>query len=335
MGRRKPDIQGYFTPKAHGRVPTTPPGAVARRGADSIPDPTPLPSARPKRRTQTEHPAARYAAEPPTRPRSVRRAPGPARPAVGAPDLRPTRAPRGLVPERQAGPRPLLRPSHQAGTQGIALDVAQDGQPVVILLDGEGPKPPLPDVAAPPVALAVAVPRGGQQPLHPRAQLLIGAGPQDRVKMIRQQTKGHQPHGQACTGLPEDPDKAVVIVGVVENPGPAIAPVQGMGTISAEVSAGRTRHAGIVSPIGGHRKLFSPESLHVPSFSFSHIFRVFCKTILNVPVSTPVSTRVEGDKWKEQDRAARRGWGWAVEWPQVWGPRPGQSAPPSGRDFRK
>jgi hypothetical protein len=107
---------------------------------------------------------------------------------------------------------------------------------------------------------------GGQQPLHPRAHLLIGTGPQDQVKMIRQQTKGHQPHGQAGTGLPEKPDKAVVIVGVVENLGAAIAPVQGMVTISAEVSAGCTGHAGIVPPIGEHRKVFFPGTSAPPCF---------------------------------------------------------------------
>ncbi len=68
--------------------------------------------------------------------------------------------------------------------------------------------------------------------------------------MSRQQAKGPQPHGQAGLALPEEPDKAVVIVGAVEDLGAAIAPVQGRVTIAAGVSAGGTRHAGIFRPIG-------------------------------------------------------------------------------------
>src|SRR5262249_41210754 len=49
-------------------------------------------------------------------------------------------------------------------------------------------------------------------------------------------------------------------------------------------------------------------------------------------------SRVEGDKCTERDRAPRRGWGLAVEWPQDWGrdwtgarPLPGAN---SGSNFR-
>src|SRR5436305_8992906 len=46
----------------------------------------------------------------------------------------------------QTRPIPLLRGGDQAGTQGIPLDVAEDAQQVVVFLDGENSKAPLPDV---------------------------------------------------------------------------------------------------------------------------------------------------------------------------------------------
>ncbi len=78
----------------------------------------------------------------------------------------------------------------------------------------------------------------------------------DTIILVRQQTEGDRAHGQAGTGLPEEPDKAVVILGVVEDLGAAIAPVQGMVAKAAQVSAGRTWHAGIVYRLGEYRKRF-------------------------------------------------------------------------------
>jgi hypothetical protein len=98
--------------------------------------------------------------------------------------------------------------------------------------------------------------------------------------------------------LPEKPDKAVVIVGVVENPGAVIAPVQGMVTISAEISAGDTWHAGIVPPIGEHGKVFFPGTSAPPCFrslDSSGFHGYFWKRTLNVPVTVPVTPFVASD----------------------------------------
>jgi hypothetical protein len=57
----------------------------------------------------------------------------------------------------------------QAGAQQILLDVSQDGQQVLILLDGERLEPTLPDMSAGVVAPQVASDVSRQEPMHPAA----------------------------------------------------------------------------------------------------------------------------------------------------------------------
>src|SRR6202011_970907 len=74
---------------------------------------------------------------------------------------------------RGTGPEPILGALHQAGADGIALDVAEDGQQVVVLLDRKATKSSLPDVAAGVIVLVVAADMGGEQPHHVVAQVAV------------------------------------------------------------------------------------------------------------------------------------------------------------------
>jgi hypothetical protein len=49
---------------------------------------------------------------------------------------------------RRTGPAPILRRLDQAGTHGVALEVAEHGQQMLVLLDREGAVAALPDMAA-------------------------------------------------------------------------------------------------------------------------------------------------------------------------------------------
>ena len=78
---------------------------------------------------------------------------------VGRPSDRP-RIDRGARPgvQQRRGTRsgPALGRFDQAGTDGIAFDVAQHRQQVIVFLDGKGAKTALPDMAAGVVMLVVA-----------------------------------------------------------------------------------------------------------------------------------------------------------------------------------
>ena len=50
--------------------------------------------------------------------------------------------------------------------------------------------------------------------------------------MVRHQTVADQPHRHASTGLAEQANEAMVIVGIVEDPRPAVAAVKGMVAIA-------------------------------------------------------------------------------------------------------
>ena len=87
-------------------------------------------------------------------------------------------------------------------------------------------------MAAAPMLLAVAMQLGGQQPLHPGAEIMSPAWQEDEMDVLRHQTIAGQPHRYAGAGLAKEPDEAVVVVGIVEDPRPAVTAMQGMVAIA-------------------------------------------------------------------------------------------------------
>jgi hypothetical protein len=121
---------------------------------------------------------------------------------------------------------------------------------VVVLLNWEGFEAPLPDMAAAAVALAITMHVSGQQPLHPRAQVVIATRPHDQMEMVGHQAKAHEPHRHPRTSLLEQPHERVMIVGIVEDLGPAVAAVEDMVAIATHRSSCCPRHARIVVGFG-------------------------------------------------------------------------------------
>ena len=121
---------------------------------------------------------------------------------------------------------------------------------MLVLLDGEGFEAALPDVAAAPVTLAVAMHVGRQEPLHPGAEVVVAPRPEDEVEVIGHQTKADQPHRHAGAGLTEEPDEAMVVVGVVKDLGPAVATIEGVVAITTDRGSRRAGHGGIVAANG-------------------------------------------------------------------------------------
>ena len=66
----------------------------------------------------------------------------------------------------EATPAVVARPGHDPGAEGVGLDVAEDGEQVVVILDHRALEPPLPDVPAAVMAAVVALGVGDEQALH-------------------------------------------------------------------------------------------------------------------------------------------------------------------------
>jgi hypothetical protein len=75
--------------------------------------------------------------------------------------------------QSEAAVRPVLSAADQVGPQGVAFDVPQHGQQVLILLNGERLEASLPDVAAAAVMAMVPADVRGQQPLRPAAEVAV------------------------------------------------------------------------------------------------------------------------------------------------------------------
>jgi hypothetical protein len=139
------------------------------------------------------------------------------------------------------------------GNAPAALDVAQHGQEVIVLLGGEGAEAALGDVAAAVVVLVVAADVGGQQPHHVVAQVAVGARPEDQVEVIRQQAVGEEADRGALAGLAQQVDEGGEVAVLVEEGAAAVAPVEDVVTVAALGSAGVAWHGGIIRrrPPGG------------------------------------------------------------------------------------
>ena len=74
-----------------------------------------------------------------------------------------------------------------------------------------------------------------RQPLPP------GAG---QVKVVGHQRKADEAHRDPTASQAEQPEEIVVIVGIVEDAGEAITPIEGMVTIAGDSSPSGARHAG-------------------------------------------------------------------------------------------
>src|SRR5438105_9596674 len=102
---------------------------------------------------------------------------------------------------------------------------------MIVLLDGEGAKAPLPHVATGVVMLLVAAELRRHQPHHVSAQLAIPPWPDGKVEMIRHQTKGDQPHVHALLRLAQQPDEGVEVAVLMKDGRPTVAAIKDVITI--------------------------------------------------------------------------------------------------------
>ena len=142
----------------------------------------------------------------------------------------------------KTGPWPILGSLDHSRTSDIPFDVPQHHSEVVILSDGKGLEPALPDVSVGMVMPLVTPDMGCQEPLHPTAPVPILGWPEGQVEMIGHQTIGQHPHGipEGCLG--NDFNERVVIPILVKDLGAGITPVQDVVATTSGGSTGGAWH---------------------------------------------------------------------------------------------
>lgn len=199
------------------------------------------------------------------RPRGCRLASSPRRRAIFTVHASlPNGAPRVTLPRRpplsQTRPQPVLGPGHQSGPQGIALNVAQDGEQMHILLNRERLTAPLPHMPAAAVGAVIPADVRRQQPLHPAAQVLIGPGPDRHMKVGRHQAVPEHPHRHSGGARAQQLHEGLIVPRLAKDLGPGVAPVEHVITETPHSGACGARHGATVRHGGvrGKRKVECP-----------------------------------------------------------------------------
>src|SRR5437879_2225995 len=115
---------------------------------------------------------------------------------------------------------------------------------MIVFLDWERPKPPLPDTAAAVVMLVIAAHVRGGQPHHVRAQVASATRPKEKMKMIPQQAKGQQADVDPLPGLAQQPHKGSVVAVFVKDPAACVTTVEDVVAVAAQGIACAAWHVG-------------------------------------------------------------------------------------------
>jgi hypothetical protein len=115
--------------------------------------------------------------------------------------------------------------THQVSEQ-VALDVSKDHSERVVGLRGEDVEPALLDASAEMIVAEVAAEVGGQEPVHPTAEVAIGAGPERQMEVIGYEAIGDDQHAHAEGRLGHHLEEGVVVAVSVEDGGARVAAVQ-------------------------------------------------------------------------------------------------------------
>jgi hypothetical protein len=97
---------------------------------------------------------------------------------------------------------------------------------MLIFLSRKGLEPALPDVPAGVIVPQVAADVGGQEPVHPPAQVPVGVRPDGQMEMVGHKAVGQDAHGDAERGFGHHVEEGVVVLGLVKDRGAGVAPVE-------------------------------------------------------------------------------------------------------------
>jgi hypothetical protein len=102
---------------------------------------------------------------------------------------------------------------------------------------------------------------GHEQPLHPSAQVAVGSGTHQHVKIVRHQTVPEHIHGKPSAGVDDGLDEGVVVAGLMEDGLAAVAAVEHVIPHAANSGSGSSWHGTIV--------MYHPVTLNINYVPFS------------------------------------------------------------------
>lgn len=120
----------------------------------------------------------------------------------------------------------MLRPTHQFRSHGIALDVAQHGHQVIVILQRKRLETPLPHMARTVVVAIVSLGMSRQEPLDPPSEVGIAVRPEHQVKVVWHQTIAKKIHLKSLLSFDHPIDESIVVRGLVKHRLAAIPAIQ-------------------------------------------------------------------------------------------------------------
>lgn len=130
-----------------------------------------------------------------------------------------------IHPPAETAPGPRLSRLGQAGTQCVSLDVANDGQQVIVRLHRKCLESPLPDAAARSAGEVIPTHMRRQQPVHPGTQIGSLTWPHQQVKVIRHQADSKHLQFNARLRLVHQLDELTVIGSTVKHASTIVAAI--------------------------------------------------------------------------------------------------------------
>ena len=113
---------------------------------------------------------------------------------------------------------------------------------MLVFFDGERLETALPDVAAGVIMLVVTANMGIEHPVHPAAQIPVFFRPDHQMKVIGQQAKPEDRHGDLDTRMADGLEEGLVVAVLVEHRAAAIASVHDVVADAADKSSRSAWH---------------------------------------------------------------------------------------------
>lgn len=156
---------------------------------------------------------------------------------------------RAVLSPPQTAKGPVFCPLAQTGSQRIPLDVSQDGQQVLILLNGKRLEPSLVEVAGSLGAVMGVPPHGVRvsQPAEEVRELRVGLGPYDEVPVIWHDRVREDGQPLAGDRFFQNLFEGLVVFGFLEQREPRNSPVQHMKARSGRTNSRSSWHASSVT----------------------------------------------------------------------------------------
>jgi hypothetical protein len=141
----------------------------------------------------------------------------------------------------------------EAGANGVALDIPEYGQQVLVRLDGEGLVPALPDAAARPVTHTMTLNVRGEEPMHDAPELAVGHRPSDEMDMVRHEAPRKQVDAESGADFGDQRDGDFEVVVPMKDRRARVPARDDVGADAGRDRSSETRHGAPPKEVGTDR----------------------------------------------------------------------------------